>query len=111
VSTSIVVSTSVDGHTSTSCALTLLLYVFESLQISYLQLDTKEWFSSLDAVDYIAMSCNESNLQAQRKRMRSALTEDANAAARTVQSPTRETRASSQDGETIPEVSYTSSDK
>lgn len=56
-----------------------------SLQISYLNLDTKEWFASLDAVDHIAMSCNDDRLQARRKRMRSALTEDANAAARTVQ--------------------------
>ncbi|KAL7554462.1 hypothetical protein ACHAWF_019025 [Thalassiosira exigua] len=54
------------------------------LQISYLQLETKEWFASLDAIDYIAKSCSDTKLQAKRKRMRSALAEDANAAAGTL---------------------------
>jgi len=79
------------------------------LQISYLQLNTKEWFASLDVVDYIAMSCNDTNLQARRKRMRSALTEDANAVTRTIQPLAKDT--GSNDNEIITDVSCTSSDK
>eukprot|EP00580_Thalassiosira_gravida_P005223 CAMPEP_0201653970 /NCGR_PEP_ID=MMETSP0493-20130528/45257_1 /ASSEMBLY_ACC=CAM_ASM_000838 /TAXON_ID=420259 /ORGANISM="Thalassiosira gravida, Strain GMp14c1" /LENGTH=990 /DNA_ID=CAMNT_0048130519 /DNA_START=283 /DNA_END=3255 /DNA_ORIENTATION=- len=60
------------------------------LQISYLNLNTKEWFSSLDAVDHIAVSCNDTKLQARRKRMRSAMMEDANAAARTTHPPAKD---------------------
>ncbi len=83
-----------------------------SLQISYLQLDTKEWFASLDAVDYVAMSCNESKLQARKKRMKSALTEDANVAARTALSIlTRDTSSTSNAEDTSEAASCTSSDK
>eukprot|EP00581_Thalassiosira_minuscula_P028419 CAMPEP_0183759960 /NCGR_PEP_ID=MMETSP0739-20130205/7428_1 /TAXON_ID=385413 /ORGANISM="Thalassiosira miniscula, Strain CCMP1093" /LENGTH=903 /DNA_ID=CAMNT_0025997831 /DNA_START=469 /DNA_END=3180 /DNA_ORIENTATION=+ len=80
------------------------------LQISYLQLNTKEWFASLDAVDYIAMSCNDTKQEARKKRMRSALTEDVNAAARTSQPLTKD-RTVSNDNEAVSEISCTSSEK
>ena len=67
-----------------------LLYDYDndthSLQLSYLDLDTKEWFASLgSADDYVSTSLTkETNLQDRRKRMRSALTEDASVAAQSL---------------------------
>ena len=43
-------------------------------------LETKEWFSSLDAADYMTMSNEDSGIQEKRKRMRMALCADANVA-------------------------------
>ena len=75
-----------------------------SLQISYLQLDTKDWFASLDSVDYIAISCKETKNQARKKRMKSALTEDANAAVTHQRTDSNGTQA-------VTEVSCTNSEK
>lgn len=63
------------------CHLTLS-YVSQppSIQIGYLHLETKEWFSSLVEADYISTSSNDSNIQEKRKRMRLALCADANVA-------------------------------
>ena len=72
------------------CKIVSLLYDYEndmhSLQLSYLDLDTKEWFASLgSADDYVSTSLTkETNLQDRRKRMRSALTEDASVAAQSL---------------------------
>ena len=72
------------------CKIVSLLYDYDndthSLQLSYLDLDTKEWFASLgSADDYVSTSLTkETNLQDRRKRMRSALTEDASVAAQSL---------------------------
>eukprot|EP00970_Alexandrium_tamarense_P011395 scaffold2480_cov205-Alexandrium_tamarense.AAC.18 len=71
----------------------LLYQQHTSLQIGFLQLDTKAWFSSLDAVEYHALSNEDLSLAARRKRMRSAISEDAFAANTSV--------ATSNDDETV----------
>ena len=76
------------------CKIASLLYDYDndthSLQQSYLDLDTKEWFASLgNADDYVSItSSKETNLQDKRKRMRSALTEDASVAAQSLSNDT-----------------------
>jgi len=80
-----------------------------SLQVSYTQLETKEWFASLDAIDCIAMPCSKTEVQARRKRLKSALAEDINTAAKTTQTSTEDTSSNGNDASS--EVSFTSSDK
>ncbi|KAL7497599.1 hypothetical protein ACHAWT_005902 [Skeletonema menzelii] len=50
------------------------------IQIGYLHLETKEWFSSLVEADYISTSSKDSSIEEKRKRMRLALCADANVA-------------------------------
>lgn len=93
----------------TRLTLHVFLFFTSSLQISYLDLDTKEWFASLDAVDSAAMSCNETKLEAQRKRMKTALTEDANVAARIALPFTKDSVSSKQDS--MSDISSSDGDK
>jgi len=51
------------------------------LQIGFASLDTKQWFVSLDAVDFLSQSSGETEIQARRKRMKSALSDDVSIAA------------------------------
>lgn len=53
---------------------------FSSIQIGYLHLETKEWFSSLVEADHISSSSKDSSIEEKRKRMRLALCADANVA-------------------------------
>ena len=65
---------------NSSCVSRPTTFFFSSIQIGYLHLETKEWFSSLVEADHISSSSKDSSIEEKRKRMRLALCADANVA-------------------------------